>query len=146
MISCTESHQVRIICRCWNGNTSGTSSIRVTQLIGQGLKFISIKTIVIPEYMVMGRSTGPLWKENTLVTELSGIYTHLAKEYYVSICVVLNDINTIYGQIRHMVFDSIKSTIFALEVWKIYPESRWRFYFLTKFCKLKFGHVHNALK
>lgn len=57
MVASSECNQVCIVCRCRYGHRSCAPHIRVTQLICKALQFIGIKMVVIPEDVVMTRST-----------------------------------------------------------------------------------------
>lgn len=60
MVAGTEGHQVGVVGRCRDGNWAGTAHIGVAQLVGEQLELVSSKTIVIPQYMVVGGPTGAL--------------------------------------------------------------------------------------
>jgi len=55
-----ESHKMSIVGWGWDGDGSGAPDVGVAQLIGQLLQFISLKPVIIPEYVVVGWSAGPL--------------------------------------------------------------------------------------
>lgn len=60
VVPSSEGHQVSVVCRCWVGHTPGTADVRVAQLVGETLQFISCELIVIPQHMIVGGSTGTL--------------------------------------------------------------------------------------
>lgn len=65
MVSGPESHQVGIVGRCWYAHRSGAPYVGVAELISETLKLIALKMVVVPEYVIMGRSGSAL---DTLVT------------------------------------------------------------------------------
>lgn len=60
MSSCSCSHQMSIVHRRWNGNSTSTTAIRVTQVVGNGLKLVSSELGIIIENMVTRRARGTL--------------------------------------------------------------------------------------
>lgn len=64
MVAGAEGHQVGIIGRCRDGDRTGTAHVGVAQLVGEQLELVSSKTIVIPQYMVVGGSAGALRGDN----------------------------------------------------------------------------------
>lgn len=60
MVTGTEGHQVGIVGWRRDGDWAGTAHISVAQLVGEQLEFISSKTIVIPEHMVVRGTAGTL--------------------------------------------------------------------------------------
>lgn len=64
MVSGTEGHQVGIVGWRRDGDWAGTAHISVAQLVGEQLEFISSKTIVIPEHMVVRGTAGTLQQRN----------------------------------------------------------------------------------
>lgn len=57
MVAGPERNEVCIVCRRRYGNRSCAPHIRVTQLIREALEFIRVKMVVIPEDVVVTRST-----------------------------------------------------------------------------------------
>lgn len=57
MVAGPERNEVCIVCRRGYGNRSGAPHIRVAQLIREALEFIRVKVVVIPEDVVVTRST-----------------------------------------------------------------------------------------
>lgn len=53
MIPGSESHQMCIVGRCWNGHGASASYVRVAQLVRQLLQLIRAQTVVVPEHVVM---------------------------------------------------------------------------------------------
>ncbi|RNA31903.1 hypothetical protein BpHYR1_001805 [Brachionus plicatilis] len=60
MISGSKGDQVSVVGGRRYGHGPSASDIRVTQLIGQGLKFVGRKVIVVPQDVIVGWSTGAL--------------------------------------------------------------------------------------
>lgn len=56
VVSCPKCNEAGIICWCWDGNRAGAADISVTELVGEDLKLICCKPVVIPKDIVMGRS------------------------------------------------------------------------------------------
>lgn len=44
----------------WDGHAPSAADVGVTQLIGQGLKFIGIEPVIIPQDVVVRGTTGAL--------------------------------------------------------------------------------------
>lgn len=57
VVACPESDEVGIVGGRWYGYAPRTTHIRVAQLIGEHLKFVGVKSIVVPQYVVVGRPT-----------------------------------------------------------------------------------------
>lgn len=68
MVTGTEGHQVGIVGWRRDGDWAGTAHISVAQLVGEQLEFISSKTIVIPEHMVVRGTAGTLQEKNHIFT------------------------------------------------------------------------------
>lgn len=60
----TEGHQMGVVGGCWDGHGPSTSDVGVTQLVGQHLELVSVEVIIVPQYMVVGRSAGSLQTHN----------------------------------------------------------------------------------
>lgn len=60
VITGSKCYEMSVVSGSRDGHTAGTSHIRVTELVGQHLKFIGIEVIVIPQNMVVRGSTGTL--------------------------------------------------------------------------------------
>jgi len=56
----SERHQMGVVGRSGNGNRSGTADIGVAELVGELLKLISVKRIVVPEDVVVAGPGGAL--------------------------------------------------------------------------------------
>lgn len=65
VVACSESHESGVVRRRWDGDGAGAADVRVAQLVGQELQLISSETVVIPEDVVMGGTTGSLRTEDT---------------------------------------------------------------------------------
>ena len=66
MVTGSEGHQVGIVGWRRDGDWAGTAHISVTQLVGEQLEFISSKTIVIPEHMVVRGTAGALQEKKKI--------------------------------------------------------------------------------
>lgn len=53
MVPGPESHEMSIISRCRDRDTSGTAYICMAQLVGQYLQLVSGETVVVPQYVVV---------------------------------------------------------------------------------------------
>jgi len=60
VVACPERHQVCVVRRRWDGNGARAAYVCVTQLIGQHLNLISAEMIVIPQHVVVRRTTRAL--------------------------------------------------------------------------------------
>ena len=49
-----------IVGRSWDRYAAGAPNIGVAQLVGQGLKLVCVESVVVPQDMVVGRTTGAL--------------------------------------------------------------------------------------
>lgn len=60
MVSCSECYQVSII--CWRGDRHRPSAahVGVAELVGEQLKFVCSKTVIIPQYVIMRGTAGTL--------------------------------------------------------------------------------------
>lgn len=68
MVTGTEGHQVGIIGWRRDGDWARTAHISVAQLVSEQLEFISSKTIVIPEHMVVRGTAGTLQEKDHIFT------------------------------------------------------------------------------
>lgn len=64
VVSGTEGNKMCIVGRCRDGHTTSTPHVGVAQLVRQNLQFIRREVVVIPQYMVVGRSTCTLGRKN----------------------------------------------------------------------------------
>ena len=70
MVAGAEGHQVGVVGWRRDGDWAGTAHVGVAQLVGEQLELVSGKTIVVPQYMVVGGPTGAL-REGNQMTHLS---------------------------------------------------------------------------
>lgn len=63
VVSGSESHQSSIVSRRWNGNRARAADVSVAQLVGEELQFVGSETVVIPQDVVVGGTTGSLRKD-----------------------------------------------------------------------------------
>lgn len=56
---------MRVVSWRRNGNRSGASDVSVAKLVGQALQFVGVEVVVVPQDVIVGRSTCAL---NTLMT------------------------------------------------------------------------------
>ena len=57
VVPCPECHQVCVVRRRRDGHTARAADVRVAQLVGQHLKVVGGKMIVIPQYVIVRRPT-----------------------------------------------------------------------------------------
>src|SRR6218665_252162 len=60
MIPSAECNEMRIVGRRRDGDAAGAAHVRVAQLIGQHLEIIRIEVVVVPQNVVMRRTTRSL--------------------------------------------------------------------------------------
>lgn len=65
VVACSESHESGVVRRRRDGDGAGAADVRVAQLVGEELQLISSETVVIPEDVVMGGTTGSLRTDDT---------------------------------------------------------------------------------
>ena len=72
------SHQMRVVCRGRVGNSSRTSTVQVTEVVGQNLELISWEVTIVPQDLVMARpasSLDPLVTQQVEVTFSGVVYS-----------------------------------------------------------------------
>lgn len=58
-----DGHQVGVVCGGGDRDAPGAASVRVAELVGQGLQFVRGQVVVVPQTPVVGRPTRPLEKK-----------------------------------------------------------------------------------
>lgn len=64
VVSRPKCHQAGVICWCWDGNRAGAADVSVAELVGEDLKLICCKPVVVPKDIVMGRSARTLGRRH----------------------------------------------------------------------------------
>jgi len=64
VISGSESNEMCVVCRCGDRDATGAADVRVTQLIRQHLDLIGAEVVVVPQHMVVRRTTCSLTDNN----------------------------------------------------------------------------------
>ena len=60
MLPCSESHEMSVVCGCWDRDRPGAPHVGVAQLVGQLLQLVGIEMIVVPEDVVVAGTRGAL--------------------------------------------------------------------------------------
>lgn len=60
MVACSESHESGVVRWRWDGDGAGAADVSVAQLVGEELQLVGSEAVVIPEDVVVGRTTGSL--------------------------------------------------------------------------------------
>lgn len=64
VVACSESHQPGVVRRRRDGDGASAADVSVAQLVGEELQLISGETVVIPQDVVVGGTTGSLRTEH----------------------------------------------------------------------------------
>ena len=71
VVAGAEGHQVGVVGRCRDGDGARAADVGVAQLVGEELQFVGSETVVIPQDVIVGGTTGSLrggTGQNTLQT------------------------------------------------------------------------------
>lgn len=60
VVASAEGYKVSIVGRCWDGHGACAADVGVAQLVSEELEIVSGETVVIPQYVVVRRTTGTL--------------------------------------------------------------------------------------
>lgn len=64
VVACSESHQPGVVRRRRDGDGASAADVCVAQLVGEELQLISGETVVVPQDVVVGGTTGSLRTEH----------------------------------------------------------------------------------
>ena len=68
----TPSHQMCIIGGCWYRNAARASNVGVAELVSEHLQLVGREVVIIPQHVVMRRTTGTLVGKNVTRKIING--------------------------------------------------------------------------